>query len=96
MNHPQEMQVFNDKTPEQTQIEVQGLSSYDRDQYDLARLGKKQVLKVCIPLFLRSSTTRNPTERGVAKLWLHVHARLLMYHYGNMGRHVDVCIDPAT
>ncbi|KAI4137931.1 MAG: hypothetical protein LQ341_004905 [Variospora aurantia] len=46
MNHPQEMQVFNDKTPEQTQIEVQGLSSYDRDQYDLARLGKKQVLKM--------------------------------------------------
>ncbi|KAL9018590.1 MAG: hypothetical protein Q9185_004106 [Variospora sp. 1 TL-2023] len=45
MNHPQEMQVFNDKAPEQTQIEVQGLSSYDRDQYDLARLGKKQVLK---------------------------------------------------
>ncbi|KAL8649563.1 MAG: hypothetical protein Q9210_004327 [Variospora velana] len=45
MNRPQEMQVFNDKTPEQTQIEVEGQSSYDRDRDDLARLGKKQVLK---------------------------------------------------
>ncbi|KAI4112802.1 MAG: hypothetical protein LQ345_006102 [Seirophora villosa] len=45
MNRPQEMQVFKDKSPAHTQIELEGQSSYDRDRDDLARLGKKQVLK---------------------------------------------------
>lgn len=49
MNRPQEMQVFKDKSPAHTQIELEGQSSYDRDRDDLARLGKKQVLKVCVP-----------------------------------------------
>ncbi|KAL8832483.1 MAG: hypothetical protein Q9170_004854 [Blastenia crenularia] len=43
--HHQEMQIFSDKSPEHTQIEIEGQSSYDRDRDDLARLGKKQVLK---------------------------------------------------
>ena len=34
------------KSPDQTQIELEGQSSYDRDRDELARLGKKQVLKV--------------------------------------------------
>lgn len=47
MDRPQEMQILNDdKSPMNTQIEVEGQSSYDRDRDDLARLGKKQVLKV--------------------------------------------------
>ncbi|KAL8668430.1 MAG: hypothetical protein Q9168_006936 [Polycauliona sp. 1 TL-2023] len=33
------------KTPEHTQIELEHQSSYDRDRDELARLGKKQVLK---------------------------------------------------
>ncbi|KAI4187236.1 MAG: hypothetical protein L6R41_002954 [Letrouitia leprolyta] len=46
MDRPQEMQILNDdKSPMNTQIEVEGQSSYDRDRDDLARLGKKQVLK---------------------------------------------------
>ncbi|KAL9599546.1 MAG: hypothetical protein Q9219_003790 [cf. Caloplaca sp. 3 TL-2023] len=45
MDGHQEMQIFNDKTPEHTQIEIEGQSSYDRDRDELARLGKKQVLK---------------------------------------------------
>ena len=35
------------KSPEHTQIELEHQSSYDRDRDELARLGKKQVLKVC-------------------------------------------------
>lgn len=31
--------------------DMEAHSSFDRDQYDLARLGKKQVLKVGFPLF---------------------------------------------
>ena len=46
MKGHQEMQIFNDKTPEHTQIEVEGQSTSDRDRDELARLGKKQVLKV--------------------------------------------------
>ncbi|KAL8752452.1 MAG: hypothetical protein Q9184_005731 [Pyrenodesmia sp. 2 TL-2023] len=39
------MQSLDDKSLEHTQIETEGQSSYDRDRDDLARLGKKQVLK---------------------------------------------------
>lgn len=46
MTRPEEMQIFSDKSPEHTQIEIEGQSSYDRDRGELARLGKKQVLKV--------------------------------------------------
>lgn len=43
------------KSPEHTQIELEHQSSYDRDRDELARLGKKQVLKV------RGSKTTNAT-----------------------------------
>ncbi|KAL9000336.1 MAG: hypothetical protein Q9169_001053 [Polycauliona sp. 2 TL-2023] len=33
------------KSPEHTQIELEHQSSYDRDRDELARLGKRQVLK---------------------------------------------------
>ncbi|KAL8695665.1 MAG: hypothetical protein Q9224_003252 [Gallowayella concinna] len=45
----QEMQILKDgthKSPDHTQMELEGHSSYDRDREELARLGKKQVLKL--------------------------------------------------
>lgn len=49
MDRLQEMQILDGKSPEHTQIEIEGPSSYDRDRDELARLGKKQVLKVSNP-----------------------------------------------
>ncbi|KAL8900184.1 MAG: hypothetical protein Q9207_005820 [Kuettlingeria erythrocarpa] len=45
MNNPQETPSLDDNGPEHTQLEIEDQSSYDRDRDDLARLGKKQVLK---------------------------------------------------
>ncbi|KAL8726983.1 MAG: hypothetical protein Q9166_006346 [cf. Caloplaca sp. 2 TL-2023] len=48
MTAPHELQIFHNdthKSPDHTQFEVEGPSSYDRDRDELARLGKKQVLK---------------------------------------------------
>ncbi|KAL8802941.1 MAG: hypothetical protein Q9182_003491 [Xanthomendoza sp. 2 TL-2023] len=44
----QEMDIPKDdiqKSPDHAQMELEGQSSYDRDRDELARLGKKQVLK---------------------------------------------------
>lgn len=58
MNGPQEMQIFTDKSPEHTQVEIEGQSSYDHDRDDLARLGKRQVLKVRNGQFLSAQSGR--------------------------------------
>ncbi|KAL8843163.1 MAG: hypothetical protein Q9176_002116 [Flavoplaca citrina] len=72
------------KSPEHTQIELEHQSSYDRDRDELARLGKKQVLKVC-----RYDTSG-------AKFCLHVDAWVLLHYHGNVGGHVGVCHDLAS
>ena len=74
------------KTPEHTQIELEHQSSYDRDRDELARLGKKQVLKVRTT---QTSVGYN-IDHETAQLWLHVDAWLLLYNHGNMGGHVGV------
>lgn len=87
----QEMQIFNNgpqKGPDHTQVEVEGQSSYDRDREELARLGKKQVLKVCeqvVSLYQDIVLTQ-----VIAELRLHVNARVFLYHHGDMGGHVGV------
>ena len=75
------------KSPEHTQIELEHQSSYDSDRDELARLGKKQVLKV------RKSTTTNVhhADYNIAEFRLHVNAGVLLYHHGDMGGHVGVC-----
>ncbi|KAL8750575.1 MAG: hypothetical protein Q9199_006981 [Rusavskia elegans] len=72
------------KSPEHTQIELEHQSSYDRDRDELARLGKKQVLKVRG----RKTTNGHDTDHDVAEFRLHVNAWVLLYHHGNMGGHV--------
>ena len=48
--------------------DMEGHSSFDRDQYDLARLGKKQVLKVDFAFFKLScgNTTESCCSSGIS------------------------------
>lgn len=71
--------------------DMEGHSSFDRDQYDLARLGKKQVLKVDFAFFkLCCGNTLSPP--ALAEFRFHVYAGLQLYHDDNVGRCTGVRI----
>jgi hypothetical protein len=61
-------------------VEVEALPSFNRDQDDLARLGKRQVLKVCTLVLEAFCVCHLHHNEGAymstAKFWLHVHAWL--------------------
>lgn len=70
--------------------DMEAHSSFDRDQYDLARLGKKQVLKVVFAFF--KIHCWNIAESLLAEFCFHVYARLQLYHDDNLGRYTGVSI----
>lgn len=76
------------KLPEQNYHGQQG--SIDRDDADLARLGKKPVLKVSAD---RIASTETQVDRFYsAQIWLHVVTGLQLYNSHHLGGHVDVRI----
>ena len=76
------------KSPEQSQ------RSFDRDEADLVRLGKKPVLKVSSDI--HSSHTVKTDTVLVAQIWVHVAIGLQLYHSHHLGRHLDVRLDGPT
>jgi hypothetical protein len=70
-----------------------------RDEYHLARLGRRPVLKVRSaqrlrrPRQLRRQTTK--TKMLPAELWVYVGLGLQLYDLGNMGGHCCVRVPPG-
>lgn len=72
--------------------DMEAHSSFDRDQYDLARLGKKQVLKVDFVFFSRFAAGTALSLPPLAEFRFHVYAGLQLYHDDNVGRYPGVSI----
>lgn len=73
--------------------DMEAHSSFDRDQYDLARLGKKQVLKVDFAFFFPKFVVGTPlSPPALAEFCFHVYAGLQLYHDDNVGRYTGVRI----
>ena len=80
------------KMPEESDGSQRG--SIDCDAADLARLGKKPVLKVSSELFAPHSTTgTHPENVFTAQVWVPVVTGLQLYHSHNLGGHTDVNLD---
>lgn len=71
--------------------DMEAHSSFDRDQYDLARLGKKQVLKVDFA-FSKFAVGTPLSPPALAEFCFHVYAGLQLYHDDNVGRNTGVRI----
>lgn len=67
------------------------LSTDDRDTFILARLGKKQVLKVRSRGNAEVLAEYRLTTRSAAELWLHVHGGFQLYCLGDLGGCILVC-----
>lgn len=75
--------------PEGSDIKQETLTSRDdQDTFVLARLGKKQVLKVC-ESSLKSQSIDWPTM-AIAQLRLHVHGGLQLHCPRNLGRSIHL------
>ena len=66
-------------------VDVAGFDFENRDDREMARLGKKQQLKASMALkFVEES------NRVVAKLWLHEHGWSILYDHDHLGGDFDV------
>jgi hypothetical protein len=59
--------------------------SFDRDSYELARVGKEQVLKVSALLHHKRHGLTIP-----ASLWVGEHDRIVLRAYVHLGEHISV------
>lgn len=69
------------------QFELAHPSQREQDREHLARLGKKQVLKVRF----NSSGINAKADSRTAQIWLHIHAGFQFYSHGHLGRCSCVC-----
>lgn len=68
------------------QAEVEAQPTYDKDQIQLARVGKKQVLKVRLEPKTSAGSDCSMLTTKPEKLWLHVNAWIQLYSYVYVGR----------
>ena len=80
------------KMPEERHDSHHG--SIDRDAADLARLGKKPVLKVSSELLIPTTGVQSD-KLLAAQIWVHVATGFQLYYSHHLGGHTDVKMDSA-